>query len=555
MSAPRFLGGTWIDFAGDVLARASGDQMIVERVRPDGSRESIWTVKCQEPPMFHRVAQAPDGTVAVFAKGNVTGAALLITAAAESVVIGTTNGNNPGAIYWDGTQFVAIWTEFVGVLAKLTCGNGEHTTQPIPAPWTGAATGILDLNPDGSVIYADQGRTYNQAPWSFTKPNVRAGVRVGQWGLQGKQHPELDRIIVGLPGGQDVFTGLLATADDPRVSVQPNGRILVGAFTGNGATFAFFDPPYPPAEQPPAVPIVIDGPAPVPVPRPVPIPEPTPMPQPSSPFSWSSLQIIGEAPDVRAWAETTRITRVSLSTEGAALTFDAQSRWPDITSPGWDGPLQYTLWFAQQIDGRWYATGVIEFWRGLVAYGGDVTAPNQFGANWVYFASPLRQPAIGETIGFFVTAGDQRRKDVHAVAERSNLVTFPWNGRADVFTFGDAPTPVPAPAPGPSPTPTPGDTGELAALRAEVAQLTQAAHDAEATIADLRRQLDPATAMPNYDQTLAMIQRADAAFQAAQKAKKKTLLYPAACAHLTWRYLREGYTIEQLLADAAERGR
>lgn len=420
-------------------------------------------------------------------------------------------------------------------------------TGDVDQPRLGAPTGLSRILDDGMVRTIDEDRVL-EGPHT-SNPRYAGALAVCEY------DDDATRMGCGWRVGSTrglLWPGLLAftpypAADGDTQAIATAGSGSVRLFCGSLAELIAASAP--PIQKEPG-PIVN-----VPPPNPIPVPEPSRMPEPVSPFSWSSLQIVGESPDVRAWAETTRLTRVSLSAEGVALDFEAKARWPDVTSPGWDGPLQYTLWFAQCVNGQWYATGVIEYWRGLVAYGGDVTAPTQFGANWVYFASPLRQPAIGETIGFFVTAGDQRRKDVHAVAERSNLVTFPWNGRADVFTFGDAPTPVPAPAPGPSPTPTPGDTGELAALRAEVAQLTQTAHDAEATIADLRRQLDPATAMPNYDQTLAMIQRADAAFQAAQKAKKKTLLYPAACAHLTWRYLREGYTIEQLLADAAERGR
>jgi len=42
------------------------------------------------------------------------------------------------------------------------------------------------------------------------------------------------------------------------------------------------------------------------------------------------------------------------------------------------------------------------------------------------------QPAPGEQVGFFVTAGDQRAKDVRAVTERSNvvLIPFPTDGGA-----------------------------------------------------------------------------------------------------------------------------
>ena len=47
------------------------------------------------------------------------------------------------------------------------------------------------------------------------------------------------------------------------------------------------------------------------------------------------------------------------------------------------------------------------------------------------------QPAPGEQVGFFVSAGDARAKDVHAVRERSNvvLVSYPGSG-GHVYTMG-----------------------------------------------------------------------------------------------------------------------
>ena len=38
----------------------------------------------------------------------------------------------------------------------------------------------------------------------------------------------------------------------------------------------------------------------------------------------------------------------------------------------------------------------------------------------------LESAAVGEQVGFFVTAGDQRAKDVRVVTERSNVVLVPF---------------------------------------------------------------------------------------------------------------------------------
>jgi hypothetical protein len=251
----------------------------------------------------------------------------------------------------------------------------------------------------------------------------------------------------------------------------------------------------------PLVPVDTPNPAPAPpppapVPSPVPSqPEPQPMPTPSPtspvPFSWDTVAIIGDAPDVRAWAETTHIRSLTVDAQGVGLVFEAQSRWPDTLTPGWDGALQYTLWVAEQIGGRWYATGAIEFWRGLARNGGDITRDDQIRRNWVYFADPMAGHSVapGERIGMFVTAGDQRRKDVHAVQERSNIVFFELPSGAAAFTFGvpvaapaqppvqEQPAPVPNPVTPPPlapPIPPVVDTAGEAALLAKLDEIKAA---------------------------------------------------------------------------------
>jgi hypothetical protein len=143
---------------------------------------------------------------------------------------------------------------------------------------------------------------------------------------------------------------------------------------------------------------------------------------------------------VAEWPITTTLTTIDISTEGVALAFskqDGPDRWPDVTPPGWSGSIQYTLWIAMQIDGRWYTNGPLEYWYGLARTGGNILAPTpdpfddpflmQIPGNWTYDCGIMaRQPAPGELVGFFVTAGDQRKKDVWAVHERSNVVVFPF---------------------------------------------------------------------------------------------------------------------------------
>jgi hypothetical protein len=111
---------------------------------------------------------------------------------------------------------------------------------------------------------------------------------------------------------------------------------------------------------------------------------------------------------------------------------DGPESWPDVTPPGWDGPLEYTLGMAEYIDGHWYASAAIQFWRGLEAFGGNVALDNQVAKNWYYDERWGQmngyQPATGETIGIFVVAGNLRGVidgSQSPVQERSNVVLVP----------------------------------------------------------------------------------------------------------------------------------
>ena len=132
--------------------------------------------------------------------------------------------------------------------------------------------------------------------------------------------------------------------------------------------------------------------------------------------------------DVANWPVTTRIRVLDIQFGGAFVDFDAKNRWPEVVPPGWDGGIQYTLWMVVNHNGQWITAGGVEYWRGLQRQGGP---PSRYASNWYY--SPAvwgelagHQPFPGEQVGFFVTAGDQRAKDVRAVTERSNVVLVPF---------------------------------------------------------------------------------------------------------------------------------
>ena len=145
--------------------------------------------------------------------------------------------------------------------------------------------------------------------------------------------------------------------------------------------------------------------------------------------------------DVASWPATATLQVLDLGQNGVHIDFTKKSgpgRWPDYTPPGWTGPLQYTLWIVLNINGRWYASGCIEFWFGLDRNGGP---PAEYAKNWYFDArrwGPMtgHQPAVGEQVGFLVTAGDARNNNGTAIKERSNVVVIAFPGAAGgVFRF------------------------------------------------------------------------------------------------------------------------
>lgn len=154
--------------------------------------------------------------------------------------------------------------------------------------------------------------------------------------------------------------------------------------------------------------------------------------------------ILNNPANLADWPETTRISRITIGSNGFHVEFskrDGAGSWPDITPPGWGGPLQYTLGMARYINGRWYASAPIQFWRGLDVSGGP---PSQVTKNWFYDAGrwgPLAatQPAPGSMVGIFVVAGNVRNITDNGsqspVKERSNVVVIPLPASGASFSF------------------------------------------------------------------------------------------------------------------------
>jgi hypothetical protein len=177
----------------------------------------------------------------------------------------------------------------------------------------------------------------------------------------------------------------------------------------------------------------------------------------------ADMRVVGGSPDVRGWPVTAAITSIEFTPSNFYVHFTRESgatRWPDVVPPGWDGSIEFTLWTVVNVGGTWYTTGCVEFWSGREWDG--VGGPYANAAkDWYFQAAQIggHQPTTGELVGFFVTAGDQRVKDVHLIAERSNIVAVnvPPNqsGKFDFSTDTAPPIITPAPPPPPPPTPPP----------------------------------------------------------------------------------------------------
>lgn len=211
------------------------------------------------------------------------------------------------------------------------------------------------------------------------------------------------------------------------------------------------------------------------------------------------------SPDVRDWPVTAHLSLLEFRPTGIHVEFskkDGPDRWPDVPYLTAGEPLQYTLWIVIRVDGRWFGSGCLEYWNTRDETGGP---PAEYAAHWYYDVNrwgPMtgHQPAVGEDVGFFVSAGDARNNGQALVHERSQivLVAFPPNTGA-VWHFGETYDPVPAPVPvgPPAPAPPPVPPAADNSLSAIVQMLKAAGHQVdvrltaiEATLARIEQKVD-----------------------------------------------------------------
>lgn len=166
--------------------------------------------------------------------------------------------------------------------------------------------------------------------------------------------------------------------------------------------------------------------------------------------------------DVADWPVTVRLGALSLEPGAGWVLTPAPPGFPDSwefrafgneaasCAQSSDGCLQYTVWPVAKVNGQWETCGVVQMWKGRPGTGGLglPTWHDDMPGNWTYFCGDLStyHPNPGDTMGFFVTAGNARRVgNVTSVRERSNVVTvtLPPNDTGSWTFAGVAPLPPP----------------------------------------------------------------------------------------------------------------
>jgi hypothetical protein len=114
-------------------------------------------------------------------------------------------------------------------------------TQPLPSPVPESSQGLSDVQPNGTLWWADQHRTLVIGGTLFHYPNVRGPVTVGQVDPPGIAAAVFvqDLNVHALPGdGSWRITRILdGDAYEPHVAVSPNGRVAICARTPRGAAY------------------------------------------------------------------------------------------------------------------------------------------------------------------------------------------------------------------------------------------------------------------------------------------------------------------------------
>jgi hypothetical protein len=342
------------------------------------------------------------------------------------------------------TTWVSIITGaalLVGACSYQHNGTGLSPSTPSSTPaqttpagpsylgtWATAAAPTEALNPStcGNLQWAVSSQSSSQIAGTFSA-NCAGGITLS--GTARGQLGDLTNIPVTIEGtGSGPNLPSCSFSVSGTGSIQENGNALQIVYSGTTC-----QGPVRGTEtlRKKVTPAPTPSPSPTPTPTPTPTPAPAPAPDPGlDQMNLGSAVVYNSPPDVASWPITTRITRLEMlgCNGGVALQFAAQNTWPDYTPPGWDGPLQYTVWAGVKVNGVWTMSGFIQFWRGRDNTGAPILPMScGFPVNWAYDGrwGTLNgyRPSVGEQWAFFVTAGDARNMTgVTSLRERSNVV-------------------------------------------------------------------------------------------------------------------------------------
>lgn len=196
-------------------------------------------------------------------------------------------------------------------------------------------------------------------------------------------------------------------------------------------------------------------------------------------IEFSSALMCGtrESPDIRNWAIGGDIRRVHLADREVYVRGNLNIWFPMKTAlppaNGTQGPISWTVWGGFKPADQWAFAPLVECINDDYVPTGDLFAPNQIGANLLYYAdAPLRgyQPKRGEQIAFVVTTGDTRRQNAQAPglsAWRTNVVLVPF--QPGDYAFTGQPQQPPATPPGtPNPPSVPPQDPNVASALLEL---------------------------------------------------------------------------------------
>lgn len=212
---PVYRPGSWCDVAPWIdgrLIQVTADGALVRCYLEDAL---VWQQQATERLLFCR--GAVQGNLMLTVHQGQSGAAWLV---GNGLVrqIGQTFGVQPVGL--DAHEAYIVRSGTVYERAGLV-------TQPYPSGAPGSSQGLSDIQPDGTLWWADIHRTMVIAGTVFTYPNVRGPVTVGQvdpTGIAAAVGSKITRVIEG-----DAF--------EPHVAVSPNGRVAICARTPKGAAY------------------------------------------------------------------------------------------------------------------------------------------------------------------------------------------------------------------------------------------------------------------------------------------------------------------------------